>query len=449
MGGRRSALPVGLVACDGQIPAGICPRLLVLLEREEDVREAAFVAALTEERDRLLQVELACLLGNPLVGLAKDVLRAHVRGRCPLRSRPNPCRRHLVRSTMRLWGSENSAWLETRRSTERSTSAWPRWPTASSKSRTRPPSASFASAAPSRVRSRSLHRWPSTRRSAPSRLASPSFPDTSCRRSKQSSSDTRVTSWSRNIRKTPKRWRERRIHGPRRPGQAEVPARKSQVLRARGRAGLDSRSISSVPARVKEVAARPESANREHRQRSTTDDAAAFPQRPCGHGAMRVDALTVTMGQMQRSYGVVWREGSRAPVTGKLELLPRVLRLEGLDSSRDVPYEGVAAIRVGRSPSDRINGGPSVMVEQRIGDTIAISTVAQPSMIGEIAERLAALQLGARPRRRVVVIVPLKPGVHGSVSRLLKRGPPFDPAAMPGLNRHEVFLTSDEAVFVF
>jgi hypothetical protein len=153
--------------------------------------------------------------------------------------------------------------------------------------------------------------------------------------------------------------------------------------------------------------------------------------------------------QMQRSYGVVWREGSRAPVTGKLELLPRVLRLEGLDSSRDIPYEGVAAIRVGRSRSDRINGGPSVMVEQRIGDTIAISTVAQPSMIGEIAERLAALQLGARPRRRVVVIVPLKPGVHGSVSRLLKQGPPFDPAAMPGLNRHEVFLTSDEAVFVF
>jgi hypothetical protein len=48
------------------------------------VRKAAFVAALTQERDRLLQVELACLLGNPLVGLAKDVLRAHVPGRCPI-----------------------------------------------------------------------------------------------------------------------------------------------------------------------------------------------------------------------------------------------------------------------------------------------------------------------------------------------------------------------------
>jgi len=136
-------------------------------------------------------------------------------------------------------------------------------------------------------------------------------------------------------------------------------------------------------------------------------------------------------------------------VTGKLELLPRALRLEGLDCSRDVPYERVAAIRVGRSPSDRINGGPTVVVEQRMGDPIVIATVAQPSVIGEIAERLAALQLGVRARRRVVVIVPLKPDAYGSVSRLLKQGPPFDPAAMPGLDRHEVYLTSEEAVFVF
>src|SRR6266550_1823788 len=87
--------------------------------------------------------------------------------------------------------------------------------------------------------------------------------------------------------------------------------------------------------------------------------------------------------EMERSYGVVWKEGSRGPVPGKLELLPRVLRL------------------------------------------------------------------GAQTNRRGVVIVPLKPGAHGSVSRLLKQGPPFDPGSIEALDRHDVFLTPDEAVFVF
>ena len=112
-------------------------------------------------------------------------------------------------------------------------------------------------------------------------------------------------------------------------------------------------------------------------------------------------------------------------------------------------YEAVTSIRVGRSASDRINGGASVVVERRLGDPITIATVAQPSLVGEIAERLAALQLGAQASRRLVVIVPLKPGAHASVSRLLKQGAPFDPGAIDGLDRHEVFVTSDEAVFVF
>ena len=152
---------------------------------------------------------------------------------------------------------------------------------------------------------------------------------------------------------------------------------------------------------------------------------------------------------MERSYGVVWKEGSREPVPGKLELLPRVLRFDGLESTREVPYDAVTAIRVGRSPSDRIKGGPSVVIERNLGDPITIATVAQPSVVGEIAERLAALRLGTQTSNRVIVIVPLKPESHASVNRLLKQGPPFDPGAIEGLDRHEVFLTSDEAVFVF
>ena len=152
---------------------------------------------------------------------------------------------------------------------------------------------------------------------------------------------------------------------------------------------------------------------------------------------------------MQPSYGVVWREGTGEPATGKLELLPRALRLLGRDGSQQVAYEDVAAVRVGRSRADRINGGPAVVIERRGGGRVIISTVAQPSLIGEIAERLAALQLGARKSRRIVVVLPLKPDAHASVSELLKQGPPFDPASIEGLDRHEVFLTASEAVFAF
>ena len=152
---------------------------------------------------------------------------------------------------------------------------------------------------------------------------------------------------------------------------------------------------------------------------------------------------------MQSSYGVVWREGTGDPATGKLELLPRVLRLEGRDRSQEVPYKDVAAIRIGRSRADRINGGPAVVIERRKGERVIISTVAQPSLIGEIAERLAALQLGARTNRRIVVVLPLKPDAHASVGALLRQGPPFDPGSIEGLDRHEVYLTADEAVFVF
>lgn len=49
---------------------------------------------------------------------------------------------------------------------------------------------------------------------------------------------------------------------------------------------------------------------------------------------------------------------------------------------------------------------------------------------------------------RVVIVVPLKPGVRDSVRMLLEEGPPFDPENV-GLQRHEVFLTDHEAVFIF
>jgi hypothetical protein len=83
------------------------------------------------------------------------------------------------------------------------------------------------------------------------------------------------------------------------------------------------------------------------------------------------------------------------------------------------------------------------------GELVTISTVAQSNLIAEIAERLTELQLGARSARRLAIVLPLKQGAWEKVRALLEVGPPFDPSAIQGLDRHEVFLTATEVVFLF
>jgi hypothetical protein len=152
---------------------------------------------------------------------------------------------------------------------------------------------------------------------------------------------------------------------------------------------------------------------------------------------------------MQISYGVVWREGSAPLSSGKLEVRPRAIRLEGLDRSSEIPYEGLASVRVGRSAGDRIDGRPSLVLERRTGEPISIATVAQPSLLGEIVDQVVAHRIQDVTPRRVALVLPIEPGSHDAVRELLAGGPPFDPDEIPGLERHEVFLTADEVVFTF
>ena len=156
---------------------------------------------------------------------------------------------------------------------------------------------------------------------------------------------------------------------------------------------------------------------------------------------------------MQKTYGVVWREGSLPLATGMLELRPRDLRFEGLADSQPaaqtIPYEDLAGVRVGRSSAERIDGRPTVIIERRTGLPVTLTTVAQPTLLGEIVERLTALQIGGEAQRRTVVVVPIREDAHDAVRALLDAGPPFNPSQLPGLDRHEVFLTLDEVVFLF
>jgi hypothetical protein len=50
--------------------------------------------------------------------------------------------------------------------------------------------------------------------------------------------------------------------------------------------------------------------------------------------------------------------------------------------------------------------------------------------------------------QRIAVIAKLKPNSEGRATQLLESGPPFDPDGL-GFERHSVYLTADQVVFVF
>jgi hypothetical protein len=69
-------------------------------------------------------------------------------------------------------------------------------------------------------------------------------------------------------------------------------------------------------------------------------------------------------------------------------------------------------------------------------------------MISELGEQLSSLLGEERVMSRAVVVLPLREGASERAAELLRGGPPFDPDEV-GLERHHVFLTEQEAVFVF
>jgi hypothetical protein len=96
---------------------------------------------------------------------------------------------------------------------------------------------------------------------------------------------------------------------------------------------------------------------------------------------------------MRTSYGVVWRTGETRLARGKLELLPRVVRLDGVAGEQhvalEIPYEDLDGVHVGRLPAERLNGHPTLVLERRGREPIVVSAVAQAGVIAEITDRIA------------------------------------------------------------
>jgi hypothetical protein len=158
---------------------------------------------------------------------------------------------------------------------------------------------------------------------------------------------------------------------------------------------------------------------------------------------------------MKASYAVTWQEGGGPVRHGKLELGPETLVLEGANGSgtsqrRAIAYGDVMSAQLTRVSTERLSGRPTLVVDRRGKASLRIAGVAQPGIISELAESLTGLRHSEERSTvsRVVIVVPIQPGKRDSARTLLGKGPPFDPRAA-GLERHHVYLTDNEAAFVF
>lgn len=167
-----------------------------------------------------------------------------------------------------------------------------------------------------------------------------------------------------------------------------------------------------------------------------------------GRGSSSSQATIRACAYLRRFLGGAGRIAS----SGRLELGAHALSLEGRNGSSFVslayPYRDISGIRIARAAHDRLQGRPTLIVDLAGAGSLRIASVAQPGIVSELAARLSAARHDRRASRRLALVVPLKPGAKSRAESLLTEGPPFDPATV-GLQDHEVFLTDEEAVFVF
>jgi len=160
----------------------------------------------------------------------------------------------------------------------------------------------------------------------------------------------------------------------------------------------------------------------------------------------------VDSGHTSVRYAAVFRAGADPPTAGRLVVDDERLLLIGRHGEDRVElsilYAEVREVRIGRSPEERLNGCPALMLERRNGPPVQIEPLGV-GLLHELADLLAVLVAEhADNSEQVAVIVPLKTGCVEQAKELVAQGPPFDPAAL-GLKRHQVFITAREAVFVF
>ncbi len=110
-----------------------------------------------------------------------------------------------------------------------------------------------------------------------------------------------------------------------------------------------------------------------------------------------------------RSYTVVWRESDGPLMSGRLELHPAYLLLEGSAPSgraslQKIFYRELAQVRIGRAPADRLQGRQALVIERAGAAPLKLAAVDGAGILHELAERLgkkgADERVEPKPRQR-------------------------------------------------
>ena len=153
------------------------------------------------------------------------------------------------------------------------------------------------------------------------------------------------------------------------------------------------------------------------------------------------------------SYAVVWQTEDEPVATGKLTLERDWIELNGRRwddhlAVQRIVYGEVTGVRIAHAPGERLNGGPTLILDRHSAAPVRIGTLG-PGLLGELADLLARFS-GEEAERleRLLIVVPLQEASLQRARGLIEQGPPFDPSEA-GLERHDVFLTEREVVFLF
>jgi hypothetical protein len=91
------------------------------------------------------------------------------------------------------------------------------------------------------------------------------------------------------------------------------------------------------------------------------------------------------------SYAVVWQQDEGPSFVGKVELMPRFIRLEGaephgLQSLRKVRYGELAGVHVERGSRH----APALVLDREDGGAFHLRSIGSPGVLGELAEGVLA-----------------------------------------------------------
>jgi hypothetical protein len=95
---------------------------------------------------------------------------------------------------------------------------------------------------------------------------------------------------------------------------------------------------------------------------------------------------------MEASYAVNWQGFDGREHTGRLDMGPTSLRLEGGNGGGpvvcDVDYADLDDVHVTRQLDERLHGHPTLVLRRHGGATLRVATIAAPGALADLAEQL-------------------------------------------------------------